>query len=175
MLRHYNVYARSDRRHSYDLSPRIPCSQLDRVLASEEVRRLCDGPRNERNLKLDTFSEISYSSSSTSSSYSCSQVPIGNWFGTSPTRQQKFLRNWLRHCNGDRHGKYTSARDRLTGPMLIVTDISSFPTSSCKGLASCLFSYSTLESSFLVQSCGCLSLVHLEVCSLSFRSLCGAN
>ena len=51
------------------------------------------------------LSDTSCSSSSTSSSYSCSRVPIGSWSATSPIRQRKFLRSWLRHCNGDQHGK----------------------------------------------------------------------
>ena len=38
MLRSNRVQALSDLWHSYDISPGIPRSQLDRVLASEEVR-----------------------------------------------------------------------------------------------------------------------------------------
>jgi hypothetical protein len=175
VLRHYSAYARSDRRYSYDLSPRIPRTQLDRVLASEEVRGLYGGPRNERNLKLYTFSDISYSSSSTSSSYSCSQVPIGNWSGTSPTRQQKFLRNWPRHYNEDLRGKCSFTVNAFVRLMQAVTGISSFPTSSYKGLVLCPFSCSTSESLSPVRLCGCLSLVHLEVCSPPLRFRCGTN
>ena len=125
------------------------------------IRSTMDG------LKPLSLSDTSCSSLSTSSSYSCSQVPIGNWSATSPIRLQRFLRNWLRHYNGDLHGKYTFTGNVFAGLMLTATGISSSLTSSYKGLALCLFNYSTSGSSFPVRLCGCLSLVHLEVCSIS--------
>ena len=51
----------------------------------------------------------------------------------------------------------------LVGLTPTATGISSFPTSSYKGLALCPFNYSTSESSFPVRLCGCSSLAHLEV------------
>ena len=132
------------------------------------------GPQR-KSLKLSTFSDTSCSSSSTSSSYSCSQAPICSWFATSPIHQRKFPRNWLRHYNGDRRGKYIFTGSVFAELIQNVVGISSFPTSSFKGLALCLFSYSTSESPFLVRLCDCLSLVRLEVCSLTLRSRCSTN
>ena len=117
-------------------------------------------------LNSSTSPDTFCSSSSTSSSYSYSRVPIGNWSATSPILQRKYLKNWLRRCNRDQRGEGIFISNMFAVLMQTLTGISSFPMLSFKGLALCLFSYSTSESSSPVRSCGCLSLVLPEVCSL---------
>jgi hypothetical protein len=126
-------------------------------------------------LKISTFPDTSCSSSSTSSLYFCSQVPICNLSVTSQILQQKSLKNWLRHCNGGRQGQCISTDNAFDRLIRSATDTFSFHTSSYKGLESCLFSCSTSELLFPVRSCDYLSLARLEVRSLCCHSRCDTN